>query len=141
MSDDARKLGDSIESIVQRANLLISSEIELAKAEITEKVTKLGRGAVVAVAAGVFAIWALLMFFFGLASLITWAIGGAPFWGFFIVMALLLVLAALAGLFAYRSFKVGAPTPQMAIDEARLIKETVQSDDPESTTASAKEHV
>jgi hypothetical protein len=40
------------------------------------------------------------------------------------------VLAALAGiafLFARRKFGVGAPTPKMAIDEAKKIRATVKS--------------
>ena len=48
--------------------------------------------------------------------------------------AVLLLLGALAGYIAARAFKSGAPpTPQMAIDEAKLIKETVQSSHPERT--------
>jgi len=140
MSEQTPKLGEAIDSVIQRGHLLISSEIELAKAEISEQLGKLGRGTVVAVAAGIFAIWAVLMFFFGLASFITWALGIPQFWGFFIVMGLLLILAAIAGLFAHRSLRGGVPTPQMALNEARLIKETVQSDDPVSIGA-AKETV
>lgn len=73
------------------------------------------------------------MLFFGLASLITWAIGAAPFWGFFIVAFLLLALAAIAGLVASKMMKSGAQKPTMAIDEAKLIRETVTSDNPAST--------
>ena len=108
MSEDTRNLGQTVESLTQRASLLISEEIALAKAEVTEAATKLGRGAVIGIAAGLFAIWAILMLFFGLASLITWAIGAAPFWGFFIVAFLLLALAAIAGLVASKMMKSGA---------------------------------
>ena len=38
---------------------------------------------------------------------------------------LLLLLAAAAFLFAWRKLKVGAPTPDLAIDEARKIRATV----------------
>ena len=47
---------------------------------------------------------------------------------FEVVFALLLALAIGAFLFAWRKLRVGAPTPQMAIDEAKLIRETVQSE-------------
>ena len=48
--------------------------------------------------------------------------------------AVLFLLGALAGYIASRAFKSGAPpTPQMAIDEAKRIKETVQSSHPEQT--------
>jgi hypothetical protein len=54
------------------------------------------------------------------------------FWGFFVVAAVLFLLGALAGFIAARAFKSGAPpTPQLAIEEAKLIKETVQSPHPE----------
>jgi hypothetical protein len=56
------------------------------------------------------------------------------FWGFFSVAAILLLLAALAGFIAARAFKAGSPpAPKMAIEEAKLIKETVVSDTPEAT--------
>jgi hypothetical protein len=133
MSQDTRNLGQTIESLTQRAHLLMREEIALLKAEVAEAASKVSKGAVVGIVAGFFAIWALLMMFFGLASLITWAIGGAPFWGYFIVMLLLLILAAVAGLVAARLVKSGAQKPTMAIDEAKLIKETVQSDNPTAT--------
>lgn len=133
MSEDTRNLGQTIESLTQRFHLLLREEIELVKAEVGEAVTKVGSGAAVGIAAGLFVVWAVLMFLFGLASLITWAIGGAPFWGYFIVATLLLILAAVAGLVASRLVKSGAHKPTMAIDEARLIRETVQSDNPAAT--------
>jgi hypothetical protein len=38
-----------------------------------------------------------------------------------------LLLAALAGFLAYRAFKAGAPpTPKQAIEEARLIRQTLE---------------
>jgi hypothetical protein len=46
------------------------------------------------------------------------------FWaGFFVEAGLFLLIAAGAGLFAWRAFKRGAPpTPDMAIEEAKEIK-------------------
>jgi hypothetical protein len=41
------------------------------------------------------------------------------------VMVVLLLLTALAFLFAWRKLKVGAPKPTMAIDEAKKIRATV----------------
>jgi len=141
MSEDTRNLGQTVESLTQRAHLLVREEIELAKAELSEAVKKLGTGAVIGVAAGLFAIWAILMLFFGLASLITWAIGGAPFWGYFIVCFLLLALAGVAGLVAAKMMKAGSQKPTMALDEARLIRETVQSEDPVSTVGTGAKDV
>ena len=51
-----------------------------------------------------------------------------------LLAAVLLLLGALAGYIAARAMKSGAPpTPAMAIDEAKRIKETVQSPHPERT--------
>ena len=40
-----KSLGDVVSEVSEKASLLVREEIELAKAEITEKVTKLGKGA------------------------------------------------------------------------------------------------
>jgi hypothetical protein len=139
MSDQSTppSIVQAIVDVSKRATVLVREEIELAKAEVTQKVTKLGRGAAVAAAAGVFVLGALIMILFGLASLAYWAIpfpANQFFWGFFTVAAVLLLLAALAGYIAYRALKAGSPpAPQMAIEEARLIKETVSSSHPERT--------
>ena len=54
------ELGRTIQEVSERASLLICEEIELAKAEMTEKVTKLVKGAVVGIVAGIFAVAALI---------------------------------------------------------------------------------
>jgi uncharacterized membrane protein YqjE len=127
----------AIQEVSEKAQILVREEIELAKVEITEKVTKLGKGAAVAAAAGVFVGAAMVMILFGLAWLAYWAIpfpDGQYFWGFFTVAAILLLLAALAGFIAYRALQAGSPpAPKMAIEEAKLIKETVQAEHPETT--------
>jgi hypothetical protein len=137
MNDQQPNLIKAIQDVSEHAAVLVREEIELAKAEITEKVTKLGKGAAVATAAGVFVLGALVMILFGLAYFFYWLIpfpDGQPFWGFFTVAALLLLLAGLAGYVAMRAFKAGSPpAPKMAIEEARLIRETVQSQNPETT--------
>jgi hypothetical protein len=137
MNDQQPNLIKAIQDVSERAAVLVREEIELARAEITEKVTKLGKGAAVAAAAGVFVLGALLMILFGLAYFFYWLIpfpDNQPFWGFFTVAALLLLLAGLAGYVAMRAFKAGSPpAPKMAIEEARLIRETVQSQNPETT--------
>jgi uncharacterized membrane protein YqjE len=120
----------AITEISEHATLLIRDEIELAKAEITVKLRKILTGAVVGIAAGGFVAIAVLFLLIGLAYLIAYEIdAGQTFWGFFIVAALLLVLAALAGLLAFRALRGGAPpAPTMAIDEARKIREAVRED-------------
>ena len=68
-------------------------EIELAKAEVTEKATKLVKGAVVGVAAGVFFVMALIFVLVGCAWLLYYYLPGNDFtyfWGFFAMAVILL---------------------------------------------------
>jgi hypothetical protein len=88
------------------------------------------------VAAGVFAVFALSLLLQGFAWLAWYLIfpGNTYFWGFFLVAGVLLLIGGLAGFVAARALRSGAPpTPQMAIEEAKLIRETVQSSEPERT--------
>ena len=122
------ELGQAIQEVSDKASLLVREEIELAKAEVTDKVTKLIKGAAVGIVAGIFAVFGLIYLLHALAWLIFDLIGGnRNFWiGFIIVAALLFLLGALAGFLAARFFKRGAPpTPERAIEEAQLIKATV----------------
>jgi hypothetical protein len=130
-------LAQAIQDVSEKAQLLVREEIELAKAEVAQKARSLGVGAAVAAAAGVFVLGAAIMILFGLAWLAYWAIpfpDGQYFWGYFTVAAILLLLAALAGYAAFRALKKGTPpAPQMAIEEAKLIKETVSAEHPGGT--------
>ena len=134
---DDTKIGQAIQEITERAQILIHEEIELAKAEMSQKAAVLARGAGVGVAAGIFLVVGLLFILNGFAWL-TWYALFSPattyFWGFFIVAGVLFLLGALAGFLASRAFKSGSPpTPELAIDEAKRIKETVTSEHPERT--------
>lgn len=107
--------------------LLVREEIELAKAEVTEKVTTLARGTAAVAAGAVFGLFAvvflLLTLAWGLNSLI-----GSIWLGFLIVLILLLLMTAGAFLFARKKLQVGAPVPQMAIDEAKKIRASVKTE-------------
>jgi len=122
--DADKTLGEIVQEVSEKASLLVRQEIDLAKAEITEKATSLGKGAGVAAAAGVFLFFALFVLLIGLGFFINDLLDFDNGWlGFFIVFALLVVFAAIAGFVAYRFFKKGAPpTPDMAIEEAKLTK-------------------
>ncbi len=123
----AQGIAEAVNEISDRASLIIREEIELAKAEVGEKVTRLAKGAAAGGAAAVFAIFGIVLIFHGLSWLAYWAIpvpDGQFFWGFFIVAAILFVLGGVAGLVASRLLKSGSPpVPEMAIDEARKTKE------------------
>jgi hypothetical protein len=119
----------AVQDIAERVSLLVREEIELAKAEVSAKVTKLIKGVVVGVAAGIFAVTGLLFFLHGLAWLAWFALpvgNSAFFWGFFVVAGLLFVLGGVAGFLAARFLKESTPpVPAMAIDEAGKIKRTL----------------
>jgi uncharacterized membrane protein YgcG len=117
-------LAQALTEVSERMSVLVREEIELAKAEVTYKVSSLWRGAAAIAVGAVFGIFALVFVLltvaWGLNSLIN------SIWlGFLIVMVVLLLLTGIAFLFAWRKLRVGAPTPQMAIEEARKIRATV----------------
>jgi hypothetical protein len=131
------KIGQAIQEVSDRAQILVREEIELAKAEVGAKVSQLVKGAVVGIVAGVFALFGLFLLLDGFAWLAYYALpvpDGTVFWGFFLVAGVLFLLGALAGFLAARAFKRGSPpTPDLAIDEAKRIRDTVKSDNPEQT--------
>jgi len=134
--NNTQNIAKAIDEVSQRALVLVHEEIELAKAEVTEKVTKLVKGAVVGIAAGIFAVFGLVFLLHGLAWLAWFELfpDNQFFWGFFVVAAVLFLLGALAGFIASRALKSGSPpVPAMAIDEAKRIRETVTSKTPEQT--------
>jgi uncharacterized membrane protein YqjE len=135
-NNDTSDLGQAIQEITEKASLLIREEIELAKTEVKESGKKLVTGAVVGIIAGIFAIFGLIYFLESMAWLIWELIEGdvnSPWIGFLIVAVLLFVVGAIAALLAFRFIKRGSPpVPQMAIEEGKLIKETVTSAHPAS---------
>jgi uncharacterized membrane protein YqjE len=129
-------IAQAITEVSERAQILVREEIELAKAEITEKVTKLAKGIVVGMAAGVFVVTALLFALHGLAWLTWYELfpNNQFFWGFLIVAGVLLLLGGLAGFLAARAFKSATPPkPELAIEEAQRIRATVTAQHPGET--------
>jgi uncharacterized BrkB/YihY/UPF0761 family membrane protein len=121
-----KSLGDAVSDVSTKASLLVREEIELAKTEIAEKAKSLGKGTAVAVVAGVMAVFALIYFFQALAWFFNDlfdTVNTSPWIGFLIVFGILIVFAAIAGLVGFRWIKKGAPpTPNMAIEEAKLTR-------------------
>jgi len=123
-------LAQTVQDISERAALLVREEIELAKAEVTEKITKLLRGIVIGLAAGFFVAIGLLFLLHGMAWLAWYVLPTGNnlsyFWGYFVVAGLLFGLGGLAGFLAAKFFKQSTPpVPTMAIKEAGLIKRTL----------------
>src|SRR3954469_2862385 len=125
------ELGKAITEVSEKASLLVREEIALAKAELTEKISGLVKGAAVGAAAGVF-ILAGLIYFQHFAALGIAELLGQTWWlGYLIVAGVLFLLGGVAGFLAMRFFKKGSPpTPQMAIEEAQLIRATLTAPHP-----------
>jgi uncharacterized membrane protein YqjE len=123
-----KSLGEIVAEVSEKASLLVREEIELAKAEVRDKVSKLTRGAAVAVAAGVFLIFGVTMLFHALAWFLFDLLNFSQVWmGYAIVTGGLFVLAVLSGLVALRLFKRGTPpTPELAIEEAKRTREELE---------------
>jgi hypothetical protein len=125
-----QNIATAVTEVSEKLAVLVREEVELAKVEVTTKISSLGRGAAAVAVGAVFGVFAIV---FGLLTL-AWVFdaifvdGAGSLWiGFLIVFALLLALTVFAFLFAWRKFKVGAPAPTMAIDEAKKIRATVKS--------------
>jgi uncharacterized membrane protein YqjE len=126
-----KSVAELVFDVSERTSTLIREEVELAKAEITEKVTKLLRGSAVGAAAGVFAFLALILVMEGFAWLLNEEVFDNSWAGFFVEAAIFLLVAAGAGWFAYTSVKAGSPpVPEQAIEEAKLIRETIEGEEP-----------
>lgn len=125
-----RRLADLVVEVSENASTLVREEIELAKAEISEKVGKILRGSVVGIAAGTFGFLATIMIFHGIAWLLGEEVFSGNIWaGYFVTAAAFLLLAALAGFIAYRSVRAGSPpVPEQAIEEAKLTKEMLEKE-------------
>ena len=128
MSANADKtLGEIVSEVSEKASLLVREEIELAKAEVIAKAKKMGRGAGIGAAAGVFLVFALVMFLHTLAWLLVEIFDFQIWVGFGIVTLLLVIFAVIAGLLAAKWLKAGPPTPDMAIEQAKITRETLEA--------------
>jgi len=124
----AKSLGEIVAEVSEKASQLVREEIELAKAEVKGKISKLTKGAVVAGAAGVFVVFGITMFFHTIAWLLNDLNNWDPWTGFAVVTVALFLLAGLAGFLALRLFKKGSPpTPDMAIEEARRTRAELEA--------------
>jgi Putative Actinobacterial Holin-X, holin superfamily III len=125
---NGESIARAVTEVSEKVSVLVREEIELAKVEVTQKVTSIAKGAVAVAAGAVFGVFAVI---FALLTL-AWGIdaivvsGAGDIWiGFIAVLGALLVLTVGAFLFAWRKLRVGSPKPDMAIDEAKKIRETV----------------
>lgn len=127
----SENLVQAVTEVSDRVSNLVRDEIELAKAEVSQKAMSIARGTVAVAAGAVFGVFAIVM---GLEAA-AWALnailvpGAGSIWeGFLIVFGVLAVFAVTAFMLAWRAFQRGTPpTPTMAIEEGKRIRETVAS--------------
>ncbi len=126
---DPRSVAEMAVDVSERVSFLVREELELAKAEVTEKATSLIKGSVVGIAAGVFVLLGLAMLMHAIAWLLNDLFFGDTIWlGFLVEAVMWFAVAGAAGFFAYKSVKAGAPpVPAMAIEEGKEIRETLQA--------------
>ena len=122
-----KSLGEIVGEVSEKASMLVREEIELAKAEVTQKVSKIAKGA------GFFIGAAVLLFFmvFALIEFLGWGISdwtGLNIWvSFGIVTGAMLVLAGLLAMLGIRSVKRGSPpVPELAIEEAKKTRAAIE---------------
>ena len=122
-----KQLGEIVGEVTSKASLLVKEEIELAKAEISQKAKRLGVGAGLGAVAGAFLFFFLIFFLHMLALGFSDWFSLKPWVGYALVCVLLLVFAGLLGFVALRMFKKGSsPVPTMAIDEAKKTRAAIE---------------
>ena len=122
-----KSLGEIVGEVSEKASLLVREEIELAKAEVSQKVSRIAKGAGYFIGAAVllfFMVFALIEFLgFGISD---WS--GLKLWvSFAIVTAGMIVLAGVLALLGIRSVKRGTPpVPELAIEEAKKTRAALE---------------
>ena len=104
-----KPLGEIVSEVTAKAQLLVREEIELAKAEVTTKVSKLAKGAGFFAGAGILAVFGLIYLFhmlalgfadwFGLKDWVGYAIVTV---GIFVIVGLLAGVGAITTIVAQR---------------------------------------
>jgi hypothetical protein len=120
-------VGWAAKEVVDRARSIVRLEVELALLEIKRKLVRIAVGVGLGAGALVVALFALGFLAAGGAAALALAV---PVWAALLIVGagLLGVTATLAGL-AFGSIRTGTPPlPDAAIEEARLVSETLKSD-------------
>ncbi len=129
--DAEKSVADIVGEVSQKASLLVREEIQLAKAEVALKAKRLGGGAAAGAAAGLFLLLAFIFFMHAVAWFFADVLGDrvevANWAGYLIASGILVLLGVVAGVLALRLFRRGTPpTPQLAIDEAKKTRATIE---------------
>ena len=126
MATEEPTVGQLFAAVSRDLSSLISSEIELAKAEIKDDVKSAATGGGMLGCAGVLGLFAVILLSIAAAYGLT-ALGLHPAWAFLIVAGFYLLVAALLGLIGVRSFKKIKP-PERSIKSAKESAALLKSD-------------
>ena len=123
-----KSLGEIVNEVSEKATLLVREEIELAKAEVQQKLNRIAKGAALGSVGGAFLLFMLIYLLHGIAWLINDLLNTSKVWiGYLIVTGVLLALGGLCGLLAVRFFKKGTPPkPELAIEEAKKTRAVIE---------------
>jgi protein-S-isoprenylcysteine O-methyltransferase Ste14 len=123
---ERRGLGAAAKLVSERASSLVRLELQLAAAELKQKVFALGLGIALLVGAAVIGLFALG---FGLATAATALATTVSTWlALLIVTGALLLLAGLLGAIGIGRLRKGTPPiPVQAIEEAKLTTEALKN--------------
>ena len=123
---ERRGLGAAAKLVSERASSLVRLELQLAAAELKQKVVALGLGIALLVGAAVFGLFALG---FGLATAAAALATTVSTWlALLIVTGALFLLAGLLGAIGVGRLRKGTPPiPVQAIEEAKLTTEALKN--------------
>ena len=124
--EERRGLGAATRLVSERASALVRLELQLAAAELKQKVASLGIGIGLLVAAAVFGLFAIG---FGLATIAAGLATTVSTWLALLIVTggLVLVVATLALLGRWKVRQGTPPVPEQAIAEAKLTTEALKN--------------
>jgi membrane protein implicated in regulation of membrane protease activity len=118
-------LSGATRRVAEHVRAFVRLELQLAQAEIKEKLSTLGAGLGVSAGAALVAFYAVG---FGLAAAAAAIALELPLWAsLLIVFGALVVIAAILGLVGYKLIQKGSkPVPEQAIEEAQATQEALR---------------
>jgi hypothetical protein len=125
-ADERRGLGAAAKLVSERASALVRLELQLAAAELKQKIGALRVGIALLVGAGLLAVFAIG---FGLATIAAGLATVVATWlALLIVTGGLVVLVTTLALFGRSQIQKGTPpVPEAAIEEAKLTTEALKN--------------
>jgi hypothetical protein len=125
IKNDLRSLRDLVSAGLHQASGLVSNEIALARAEILEKITQVGRGATMIIAGALILMPALTLILLAIASGVM-GLGMSPAVSYLITGAGAAAVGGLVLALGMGRFSAEQLTPSATIDEIRRDRQAVR---------------